>query len=59
MKKITTIAVYLPYSAKAISALRKIETKYKGTWRVYQEIVTIEVPERYAAKVERLLAPLV
>ena len=56
----TTICYYIPYSAKAMSALRKIADKFGATWSVNEnEEVTIQIKAKHLAKVEKILVPLV
>ena len=53
------VCYYLPYSAKGMFALRKIE-KLGATWSVNEnEEVTITAKEKHLVKIEKILAPLV
>lgn len=55
-----TVCYYIPYSAKAIHALRTIERKFSAVWSVgVNEEITITANEKYIAKIEKILAPLV
>lgn len=55
-----TVCYYIPYSAKAVHALRTIERKFKAVWSVgVNEEVTITAKEKHIAKIEKILAPLV
>ena len=58
--KTKTVCYYIPYSAKAMYLLRLIEKKFKATWSVNaNEEVTITAKERYIARIEKTLAPIV
>lgn len=55
-----TVCYYIPYSAKAVYALRTANRKFGAMWSVDEnEEVTITVKECHLAKVEKLLASLV
>ena len=55
-----TLCYYIPYSAKAITRLRKIEKLFNAQWKVNDnEEVTIVVKEKFVARVEKILAPIV
>lgn len=55
-----TVCYYIPYSAKAIHALRTIGRKYNATYSIgMNEEITITAKEKHIAKIEKVLAPLV
>ena len=55
-----TLCYYIPYSAKAIARLRKIEKLFNAQWKVNDnEEVTIVVKEKFVSRVEKILAPIV
>ena len=55
-----TLCYYIPYSAKAITRLRKIEKLFNAQWKVNDnEEVTIVVKEKFVSRVEKILAPIV
>jgi hypothetical protein len=59
-RKMKTVCYYLPYSAKAINALRTIERKYNAVCSIgMNEEITITAKEEHIAKIEKVLAPLV
>lgn len=56
----TIIRYLIPYSAKAIAVLHKIEKKYKAKWTVdANEIVTITVKARHAEKIKDLIKEVI
>ena len=55
-----TVCYYLPYSARAVAMLKWIQRKFGATYSVNEkEEVTITAKEKYIAKIEKILAPLV
>ena len=58
--KTVTFKYIIPYSARAMAFLHKIERQYKAQWLVdTNEEVTITVNQRYEAKVKELYNKLV
>lgn len=58
--KTVTIKYIIPYSARAMVFLHKIERQYKAQWLVdANEEITITVNQRHEAKVKELYNKLV
>ena len=58
--KTATIKYIIPYSARAIVFLHKVERQYKAQWFVdANEEITITVNQRYKTKVRELYNKLV
>ena len=58
--KTVTIKYIIPYSAKAMVFLHKVERQYKAQWSVdTNEEITITVNQRHEAKVKELYNKLV
>lgn len=58
--KTVTIKYIIPYSAKAMVFLHKVERQYKAQWSVdANEEITITVNQRYEARVKELYNKLI
>ena len=58
--KTVTIKYIIPYSARAMVFLHKVERQYKAQWLVdANEEITITVNQRFEAKIKELYIKLV